>query len=256
MFKAYNDDNKKLVSHVKGCQDIISGGQRWFSELKNSIHKSFNKIRIGSPNKDKILQNLLDQKFFMKREIRNIMKLKIDLNVDELQDKLKAIEENISNHSVKCHTNKISKYVEEIRNESKKLDNSKMWKMQTKLCPKSLELPSAKLNEKGILVSEKSELKQLYKNTYINRLSHRAMLPQYETIFNLKNYLFDLRMAVTSRIKSPDWTMAELMKVLKNLKNNKSADHFGMIYELFKPGLIGQDLIYSLLILCNEIKNQ
>ena len=101
---------------------------------------------------------------------------------------------------------------------------------------------------------KKSELKQLYKNTYINR--HRAMLPQYETIFNLKNYLFDLRMAVTSRIKSPDWTMAELMKVLKNLKNNKSADHFGMIYELFKPGLIGQDLVYSLLILCNEIKNQ
>ena len=174
-------------------------------------------------------------------------------SVDLIGDKLKAIEENISNHSVKCHTNKISKYVEEIRNESKKLDNSKMWKMQTKLCPKSLELPSAKLNEKGILVSE---LKQLYKTTYINRLSHRAMLPQYETIFNLKNYLFDLRMAVTSRIKSPDWTMAELMKVLKNLKNNKSADHFGMIYELFKPGLIGQDLIYSLLILCNEIKNQ
>ena len=119
MFKAFNDDNKKLVSHVKGCQDIISGRQKWFSELKNSIHTSFNKIRIGSPKKDKILQNLLDQKVFMKREIRNIMKLKIDLNVDELQDELKAIEENISNHSVKCHTNKISKYVEEIRNESK-----------------------------------------------------------------------------------------------------------------------------------------
>ena len=32
------------LSHVKGCQEIISGGQKWFIELKNSIHKSFNKI--------------------------------------------------------------------------------------------------------------------------------------------------------------------------------------------------------------------
>ena len=61
---------------------------------------------------------------------------------------------------------------------------------------------------------------------------------------------------MTSKVKSPDWTINQLVKVLKSLKNNKSADHFGMVYELFKPGLIGKDLLQSLLILCNEIKNQ
>ena len=50
--------------------------------------------------------------------------------------------------------------------------------------------------------------------------------------------------------------MPQLIKVLKNLKNNKSGDHFSMIYELFKPGVIGIDLQKSLLILFNEIKNQ
>ena len=143
-----------------------------------------------------------------------------------------------------------------MSNTSNKFDNGKMWKLRKKLCPKNVEKPSAKFNEKGKLVTDKNELKDLYKNTYIKRLSHREILPQYSTIFNLKNYLFNLRIIVSSKIKSSDWTMSQLMKVLKNLKNNKSGDHFGMVYELFKPDLIGQDLLQSLLILCNKIKNQ
>ena len=46
------------------------------------------------------------------------------------------------------------------------------------------------------------------------------------------------------------------MKVLKCLKNNKSSDHYGMVYELFKPGVIGNDLFVSLLMLCNQVKDQ
>ena len=63
-------------------------------------------------------------------------------------------------------------------------------------------------------------------------------------------------MKVSSKIKSPDWTLEDLMKVLKSLKNNKSGDHFGMVYEIFKPGVIGKDLLHSLLLLCNEVKYQ
>ena len=44
------------------------------------------------------------------------------------------------------------------------------------------------------------------------------------------------------------------MMVLKSLKNNKSRDPHGMVNELFKPGVIGQDLFKSLLMLCNKIK--
>ena len=40
------------------------------------------------------------------------------------------------------------------------------------------------------------------------------------------------------------------------LQNNKSGDHFGLIYELFKPEIIGKDLFESLLLFCNEVKNQ
>ena len=70
-----------------------------------------------------------------------------------------------------------------------KFDISKMWKLRRKLCPKSLEMPSAKLNEKGKVITEKSKLLELNEQRYIQRLSHRPILPKYETIFELKNYL-------------------------------------------------------------------
>ena len=55
-------------------------------------------------------------------------------------------------------------------------DINKMWKLRKKLCPKSIEMPSAKFNDKGILVNDKGELKELYKNTYIQRLRHSEIL--------------------------------------------------------------------------------
>ena len=144
------------------------------------------------------------------------------MNIEELEMKLKVLDEEITNYSVNKKSKKISKHIEEISDPSNKFDNNKMWKLRKKLCPKVLEIPSAKLNEKGILITEKSQLKNLYKKTYIDRLSHREMLPGYENLFSLKNYLFELRMIVTSKVKSLDWTAEQLMKVLKSLKNNKS----------------------------------
>ena len=224
----------------------------------NCFHhfKSFEKLRIGSSEKDRNFQNLLSQKIEIQKEIKIVRNARITLNVEELVEKLSLLEDDISSYAANKNTKRITKHIEEISNSGGRLDITKMWKMRKKLCPKSIEVPSAKFNEKGILVTKKCELKTLYKNTYIDRLSHCDILPEYETIFVLKNYLFDLRMKVTGKVKSPDWTINQLVKVLKSLKNNKSADHFGMVYELFKPGLIGKDLLKSLLILCNEIKNQ
>ena len=131
-----------------------------------------------------------------------------------------------------------------------------MWKLKRKVCSKQSEKPSAKLNKKGEFVTDKVKLKELYLGTYKERLSHRPVHEGYESMFNLKMNLFKLREIVTSRTKSRDWTEKELMKVLKSLKTNKSGDHFGLIYEIFKPCSINDDLFKSLLLLCNEVKSQ
>ena len=46
------------------------------------------------------------------------------------------------------------------------------------------------------------------------------------------------------------------MKVLKSLKTKKSADPAGLINELFKPLVAGSDVIESLLLLSNKVKDQ
>ena len=48
----------------------------------------------------------------------------------------------------------------------------------------------------------------------------------------------------------------DLIKVLRELKLNKSRDPHGLINEIFKPGVIGNDLQNSILILMNKVKAQ
>ena len=55
----------------------------------------------------------------------------------------------------------------------------------------------------------------------------------WNSLYDLKMNLFQLRLQVSRNIKSDDWTMDELLLVLKKLKRNKSADSQGLIYELF-----------------------
>ena len=51
------------------------------------------------------------------------------------------------------------------------------------------------------------------------------------------------------------WQVYELDRVLSKLKPNKARDPHGWINELFKSGVMGQDLKSSLLTLVNKIKS-
>ena len=48
--------------------------------------------------------------------------------------------------------------------------------------------------------------------------------------------------------------MSDVEKIVKNLKNNQTRDPIGMINELFKPGVMGQDMKKSVLLLVNGVK--
>ena len=121
-----------------------------------------------------------------------------------------------------------------------------MWEVKKKLGSKKTEPPAAKKNENGELVTNSSELKQLYERTYKKRLEHRKIKPELENMYKLKMNLLII----------DNWTKENLSIVLKSLKRSKSADSHGLIYELFRPEVIGSDLFSSLLMLCNNMKSQ
>ena len=101
--------------------------------------------------------------------------------------------------------------------------------------------PAAKKNDKGEFVTEKSQLKKLYEDNYKKRLEHRKMKPELSVMYKMKMELFSLRFEVSSNIKSKNWSANDLFQVLKRLKENKSSDSHGLIYELFKPEIIVED---------------
>ena len=109
-----------------------------------------------------------------------------------------------------------------------------MWQLKKKFCSKKSDPPTAKMNENGELVTDPSKLKELYKTTYQKRLKHREMKPQLVDMYNKKMELFKIRQKVCKNIKSDIWSEEDLLKVIKNLKKNKSADASGLIYELFR----------------------
>ena len=112
----------------------------------------------------------------------------------------------------------------------------------------------AKRSAGGDLISNPVTLKQLYADTYKDRLRHRVIRPGYEELESLKKFLFNLRLSLSKTRKSEPWSKAQLLKVLGSLKSGKSCDALGYSNELFKPGVIGNDLIDSLLHIVNRAK--
>ena len=63
-------------------------------------------------------------------------------------------------------------------------------------------------------------------------------------------------MKLAQKKKTAPWTMEDLDKVLKYLKDNKSRDPFGLANELFKENAAGDDLKCAVLKLLNRIKSE
>ena len=64
----------------------------------------------------------------------------------------------------------------------------------------------AKKSAGGDLISNPVVLKQLYADTYKERLRHGLMRPGYEELESLKKYLFNLRLSLSKTRKSDPWT--------------------------------------------------
>ena len=70
----------------------------------------------------------------------------------------------------------------------------------------------------------------------------------------MKEKLCQKRIELTKHTRTTPWTYQEFEKVLKSLKNGKCRDPKGLINELFKPDVAGEDLLFSMLEMLNKAK--
>ena len=237
-FKELTSDNTLLNCFNGGS--IVDESNLWFKKFRNIIKRSFPIIRISDSysNQTPIRTLMLQKAEYMKlidllkksnlskdRKIKKIMVIfgmieRIDISIADMcsEKNAKLIRENFSNLSTDGNFNL-----------------PKMWTLKKKLRMDQNDAPTAMLDKSNNLVTSYQGIINLYQETYKERLSPKPPLPEYEQICYLKEYLFEKRYDLAASQKSKDWTISELMKVCKNLKNGKARDSYGMIFELFKP---------------------
>ena len=170
-----------------------------------------------------------------------------------LQEAVDSLDMRISDI---CAEKKIKDYYETVTDSSGCFNVPKMWGLKKKLNLSSQSVPSAKKDKSGNLITTKNGLLALYKQTYMDRLSHKPIREDYEQLKELKETLFKLRYEISSRNKLEDWKVEQIEKVCKSLKNSKARDECGFIYELFKPPYAGPDVYKSLCKLFNMTKQE
>jgi hypothetical protein len=101
--------------------------------------------------------------------------------------KLEKLDTILEQYSGDKNKEKASNYVKNLESDTGGFNQLGMWKLKTQLCPKPVDPPMAKVDERGKLVTSPHKLRKLYLETYSKRLEHRRINVELEDIFELKN---------------------------------------------------------------------
>ena len=227
----------------------------FFKRLQNLYHKSFKKVRIRNKcTKENRQGGSLDKLFLERNKLKDVLKenANIEMNKD-VKNKLNIVETHIYDQISTTNAEKLKKQLCILDNLDGSFSQLGLWKVKSKLFPRPVDPPTAKKDEQGNLITSHCELKSLYLRTYKARLDHRIMKEQYRELEALKDELWELRLW---KLKSSDfnpWSMEELRVISKELKNNQCRDPNSLISEIFKEGVIGNDLKVAILDMMNMI---
>ena len=253
-----------LSKCIKG-QDILKESNKWLKEFKNILHRCFKKIRITKPRQKSEVVKLMrekDQLFVLVENLDKCLEMKKSENASHVVDRIILLKKEIEKIDIEISNLISDRNVKKIKEHFHTLSESGgfsvpgVWSLKNKFGFKSLDTPTAKKDKAGNLVTSKPGLLRLYRNTYIDRLAPKEAKPEFLGLQMMKENLFNIRFEVASLSKSDNWSVEELEKVCKSLKNRKARDELGFIYELFKPSHAGKDVYLSLTKMFNSIKEE
>ena len=220
---------------------------KWRDVLENYFKKCFKKIRITNKSRGKMeeINSLMEKRRGLRRK---------ELLNEEEEEELNKLEEDIANKCEEINKKKVVDNFKELDNNGD-VSHQGIWRVKKKFFPRiTPNLPTGKKNLKEQLITNPTELKQLYLDTFKHRLRHRPVQPGFEKILDHQKELFDLRLELAKENKTKPWVIGDLEAAIKSLKTGKCRDPEGIIREIFMEDTMGDDLKQSLLIMCNRIK--
>ena len=159
--------------------------------MNQTFHQCFRKIRITNKSDKKNqpteeVQNLLD----LKARIQTVLKCAKSVTAkDILKKKQEEVENHISNLTAAKNAALMKEQIGTFLSSEGKFSQTGMWRVKSKLLPRNIDPPTAKMDEKGNLITAAAPLKELYSRTYVKRLRPRPIKVDYQEIPELKTLL-------------------------------------------------------------------
>ena len=248
VFKRLTSETEEFTKCFKTTDDFKDQASRWHKVFKKSLKKSFKRVRVTDRKNKKNV--VVDQ--LMEKRRQYLMKTYLE---DVEEKELANIEDEIANECENANKQKVVDNLNSLASENGDVNYQGIWQIKKKIFPKVKPTKqTGKRNVMNQLITNPSELKELYLSSFIYRLRHRPTQPGFEDVLDTQNEVFKMRLELSKRTKSPDWSLNDLEKAIKSLKSGKCRDPEGLIKEIFKEKCLGENLKESLLILFNKIK--
>ena len=113
----------------------------------------------------------------------------------------KEAEEKVTNMMAEKNAAIVNQQLSQLSSMDGNFNQIKIWKMKNKLLPRPTDPPMAKKDKWGNLITSPLPLKNLYLETYKERLAHRPMKAEFKDIYHLKTVLWKLRYEELKRKK-------------------------------------------------------
>ena len=216
IFKENTTNTKQFTNCFTDDGDVRDQGKKWMKLIQKTIRRSFKKVRIRPHNnKENSIQNKMKQRSDLQKNIKNSKSV---IERHALEDKLKELEESISQEHKQKQIKRLEDHLNAITDQEGKVNTTGVWKLRRKIFPKQHDQLSAKKDKYGNLVTNPEYIKKIYLDAYIDRLKHEDINPELSNLKTMLEILFKERLARSKLNKSPDWVIDDLDKVLKSLK--------------------------------------
>ena len=211
-FLQETSSNSKLSSCFLN-NDIKNSANLFFKTLNRTFHKCFKKIRIRNGNQNVQGEQSIQGKLKIRKELKVfILNSRCKTATKIAIDKLNEIEKDIIEETATKNATIVKDYINDMDNEGE-FSNLGFWKLKRKLCPPIGDPPMAKKDKIGNIITAPECLKNLYVDTYRNRLKNREMKEDLMDIYYLKTELWETRNEYLKTIKTKPWEAKDLEKV-------------------------------------------
>ena len=249
LFKDCTNNTKRFTMCFSSNETFPEQIRKWEKNLKSCIFKCFPKI---CSRKRKFSESRVGKLLEERKQLK--LELAKNPSIDN-EFKKKKLDIEISVEKESQFMQKVQETLGHITGDDGGISTHGIWKAKNNLIPNDKGgNPVALKDKKGNMISSPEAIKKLCLEEMVERLRHRTINPDLVHLQKLKEQLCKKRIELVKHVKSAHWTVHDLEKVLKTLKNGKCRDPTGLVNELLKPNVAGEDLIKSLLFMLNKAK--